>query len=170
MRIIAGAFKGRRLKIPRRDVRPTTDMVREAAFNILAAEIPDARVVDLFAGSGSMGLEALSRGASSVDFVEISRSAEKVLQDNINLLGGGDRTAIVRGDVLGFVRKLPAHRYDVAFADPPYGEGLAGRLRDLFLEVRFAKILCVEHRVGELEDADDVRRYGETQLSFFRDE
>lgn len=170
MRIIAGAFRGRKLKTPRRDVRPTTDLVKEAAFNILAGEMREARVVDLFAGSGSMGLEALSRGASSVDFVEISRSAGKVLQENIDLLTGGDRAGIVRADALKFVRNLPEHRYDVAFADPPYGEGFAVRLRDLFLEVRFAKILCVEHRVGELDDADEVRRYGDTQLSFFRDE
>jgi 16S rRNA (guanine966-N2)-methyltransferase len=170
MRIIAGTFRGRRLKVPKRDVRPTADRVKEAAFSILNAEIPGASVLDLFAGSGSLGLEALSRGASSVEFVEIARGAEKTLRENIETLSAGDSCDVIRGDAIRFVRGLAKHSYGIPFADPPYDSGFGVTLRDEFRETRFAKILCVEHRVGELDGADDVRDYGGTQLSFFRDE
>ena len=170
MRIIAGSHRSRKLKVPKGDVRPTTDRVKEAAFNILSTEIVDARVLDLFAGSGSLGLEALSRGASFVDFVEISRGVEKTLQENIEMLSFGERSQVVRVDAMRFVRDLPKHCYEITFADPPYDQGVGVKLRDLFLETRFAKTLCVEHRVGEFDGADDIRRYGDTQLSFFRGE
>ncbi len=168
MRIIAGAHRGRKLKVPKRDVRPTADRVKEAAFSILSDAVVDAKVLDLFAGSGSLGLEALSRGAARVDFVEIARASEKVLRANIELIGATDTSELIRADALRFVAGLDVEHYDLALADPPYNQGLSVKLRDLFLERRFAKILCIEHRVGELEGANDVRRYGETQLSFFR--
>src|SRR5215813_9049846 len=119
--IVAGEFRRRRLKTPAGDkTRPTSGRVREAWFNILQASIPGARVLDLFAGSGALGLEALSRGAVSAEFVERGRPALEALRANIAALGVGDRATVHRGDAVRFVERLQPGQYDVAFADPPY--------------------------------------------------
>src|SRR5213595_3241970 len=124
IRIIAGEFKGRRLKTPSGDtVRPTGDRVREAWFSILQRPLRGARVLALFAGSGALGLEALSRGAVSADFVEIHRLALSSLNANITLLKVDDRTVVHRVDALKFAEQLHPGQYDVAFADPPYASG-----------------------------------------------
>src|SRR5256884_1154461 len=129
VRIIAGEFKGRRLKAPAGDaVRPTGDRVREAWFSILQRPLRGARVLDLFAGSGALGLEALSRGAVSADFVEIHRLAVSSLKVNITLLKVDDRTVVQRVDALKFAEQLHPGQYDVAFADPPYARRHAARL------------------------------------------
>src|SRR5437867_1230310 len=121
LRIIAGEFKGRRLKAPAgRTVRPTGDRVKEAWFSILQQSIPDARVLDLFAGSGALGFEALSRGAVSVDFVENSKASLAAIHDNATTLNVGDRVTIHRSDALRFAERLQPAFYDIAFADPPY--------------------------------------------------
>ena len=168
MRIISGRHRGRKLRLPKHRIRPTADRVKEALFSILSPEIPGARVLDLFAGTGSLGLEALSRGASSVCFVEVARAAEKTLRENVEILGENDNVEIVRADALRFAASLESGYFDVAFADPPYEEGYAARLADAFRARPFARILCLEHRTGELKGADDIRKYGDTELSFFR--
>ncbi len=120
MRIIAGQAKGRKLAVPTFGTRPMTGRVRESIFSILSARIPDAHVLDLYAGSGSLGLEALSRGARTATFVERDRSAAHIIEDNIVLVGlGGD---VVRASVTHAIDRLVGP-YDVVFVDPPYAKG-----------------------------------------------
>ncbi len=151
MRIIAGRWGGRRLKPlgGGRGVRPTSDRVREAWMAALGADVEGAVVVDLFAGSGALGLEALSRGARHVTFVELAQGALRVLRANIALLGAGDVTRVVRADALGYAKRMGRREVDLALADPPYGRGLAERLLDRYHEHPFADALWVEHRSRE---------------------
>jgi 16S rRNA (guanine966-N2)-methyltransferase len=149
-------------------VRPTTDRVREAWMSALAPSIPEARVLDLFAGSGALGLEALSRGATEVVFVERSRRALRVLKDNVETLGARDRCTVIAGDALSYIGGLEAMDFDVALADPPYEQGIAARLVLLFAEKPFARELWVEHRsTEEIPGSAELRqrRYGDTTLT-----
>lgn len=167
IRIIAGEFKGRRLKTPAGDVvRPTADRVREAWFSILQRPVRGARVLDLFAGSGALGLEALSRGAVTADFVEVHRLALAALKANIAMLKVDDHVVIHRLDALKFAERLVPGRYDVAFADPPYGSDQAARLVAVFRVNPFAGILSIEHPADVPIPGDDTRRYGDTAVTF----
>lgn len=126
MRIVAGTFRGRRLAAPRgRDVRPTADRVREALFSILG-DIDGLVVLDLFAGTGAMGLEALSRGAASATFVELDRQAHEVVRRNIDatISDTSVDTDLIKGDAVRVVRSLALaeRRFDVVFFDPPYDQ------------------------------------------------
>src|SRR5919108_3374561 len=115
MRIVSGRWRGRLIQAPADDrVRPTADRVREAWMSILQNDIPRARVLDLFAGSGALGLEALSRGATRVDFVEVSGRSLKALRSNIDALGATAEATIHRGDALRFIETLPAGAYHIA--------------------------------------------------------
>ena len=167
VRIIAGEFKGRRLKTPAGDaVRPTADRVREAWFSILQRSIRGARVLDLFAGSGALGFEALSRGAVSADFVELHRFALATLKANVKTLKVDDRAAIHRADALRFAERLHPGQYDVAFADPPYAGQEAARLVAMFRLNAFARIFSIEHPADRAIPGDDTRRYGDTAVTF----
>ncbi|MDH5372871.1 MAG: 16S rRNA (guanine(966)-N(2))-methyltransferase RsmD, partial [Acidimicrobiia bacterium] len=118
MRIIAGHAKGRRLRSPHGlATRPMMDRVREALFSSLGARIPGSRVLDLYAGSGSLGLEALSRGAESSVFVEQGRAALDALRENVEMIGLDG--VVVAVDVASFLRSTP-EQFDVVFVDPPY--------------------------------------------------
>jgi 16S rRNA (guanine966-N2)-methyltransferase len=138
-------------------------------MSALAHELPGARVLDLFAGSGALGLEALSRGAESVTFVERAPSALRVLRANLALLGAAQRATVIGTDALRFAAGLEAGAFDVALADPPYGHGLAASLVEHFRDRPFARLLCVEHRRDDdlpaLPGASE-RRYGDTRLTF----
>jgi len=167
MRIIAGEFRGRQLGVPKgSDVRPTPDRVREAWMSILGDRLGGARVLDLFAGSGALGLEALSRGAASADFVEHDSRSIEMLQQNIEHLGVGGRSTVRQQDALGFAGRLSAGAYDVVFADPPYASGAVDQLIRLFRTVPFGDILSVEHPADHTPAGDDSRRYGSTALTF----
>jgi len=169
MRIVAGEFGGRRLAVPRDGrVRPTADRVREAWMSIVAPELPGARVLDLFAGSGALGLEALSRGASHATFVELAPASLEALRGNIDALGVGERAIVRRGEALRFVQGLDPGAYDVAFADPPYNGDAVDRLVALFRAAPFARILSVEHRADRRVEGDQTRRYGDTAVTFCR--
>jgi 16S rRNA (guanine966-N2)-methyltransferase len=138
-------------------------------MSIVHPALPGSRVVDLFAGSGALGLEALSRGAVHCDFVEIAARSLAALRANIEKLGAGDAAHIVRGDALTFVERLAPDAYDIAFADPPYGLNLASRVAERWLEVPFARVLGVEHGTKEKMPAGgDTRRYGDTGITFYR--
>lgn len=169
LRIIAGEWKSRRLTpITGRGVRPTPDRVREAWMSVVGDRIGGARVADLFAGSGALGLEALSRGAAQVTFVERSRRAARVLESNIRALGAGPRTTLIRADAMAHLRTLEPLRYDLAFADPPYDRGYTMQLVTSYARSPFAGELWVEHRAGEQIPAEAVaeqRRYGDTALT-----
>ncbi len=166
MRIVAGQWRGRRIASPQdARARPTTERVREAWMNILRDRLEGARCVDLFAGTGAMGLEALSRGAAACDFIEL-------YQDNLDLLAANvaaleaPGARLVRADALRFAAKLGPLAYDIAFADPPYTTRHASRLADLFRRTPFARILGVEHDQREDVGEGDHRRYGTTILTF----
>ena len=138
-------------------------------MSAVAGEIPGARVLDLFAGSGALGLEALSRGAEHATFVESAPTALRALHANLDALGAADRATVVRTDAIRYVSGLEASAFHLAFADPPYGKGLAAALVERFLVTPFAHLLCIEHRrTDPLPEAPGARerRYGDTLLTF----
>ena len=172
MRIVGGRWRSRQIKAPSGEqVRPTADRVREAWMSILGSQLPGALVLDLFAGSGALGLEALSRGAARTDFVEIAPRSLDALRDNIAALGAGEGAVVHRQDATRFVAALEAGAYDIAFADPPYGKGLAQQVAARWLEVPFATTLGIEHRQDEpMPAGGTTRRYGNTAITFYRRE
>lgn len=138
-------------------------------MSIVQPLLPGALVLDLFAGSGALGLEALSRGAAHCDFVELSARSLAVVRANVDKLGAGEAAHIVRGDALKFVDRLEPDAYDIAFADPPYGLTLAARIAERWLAVPFAAVLGVEHGAKDTMPAGgDTRRYGDTRITFYR--
>jgi 16S rRNA (guanine966-N2)-methyltransferase len=169
VRIIAGRWRGRRIEAPRGEqVRPTGDRVREAWMSIVGPWIPGARVLDLFAGSGALGLEALSRGAAAVDLVESAPRSIAAIRANAAALGAGDAAIIHRADAVRFIERLEPHAYDLAFADPPYDLGLASRVAECWLAAPFADIIGIEHRAGEeLPGNGERRRYGGTVITLY---
>lgn len=181
MRIIAGEWRGRQIAAPKGDsVRPTLDRVREAWMSMVHTSLPEARVLDLFAGSGALGLEALSRGAASVDFVENDVRTFRVLKENVESLGAEGRSTLFREDAMSFLRRVTRDGggdgvtrdggpYDVVFADPPYRKELALKLATLWLERPFSAIFGVEHEASEVLPAGgDTRRYGDTAVTIYR--
>lgn len=170
MRIIGGKWRSRQIKAPPgAEVRPTGDRVREAWMSILGARIPGARVLDLFAGSGALGLEALSRGAAHVEFVESAPRSIAALSANIALLDAAAHAIVHRTDAIRFVDGLEAGAFDVAFADPPYARGLAQQVAERWAAVPFAGVLGIEHPRGEAMPAGgDTRPYGSSAVTFYR--
>ena len=158
MRIIRGIWAGQALTSPGRRVRPTQESVRDAWLSHLSTELAGARILDLFAGSGSLGLEALSRGATSVDFVDNSGDALHALKANVakhklrppkgkrRSIEGKDKSArIFKQDAIPFVSRLGPNAYDLAFADPPYGSRKLDRILERWQCAPFAPVLCIEH-------------------------
>ena len=172
MRVIAGAYGGRRLQAPPgRGTRPTSDRVREALFSILGARVEDAAVLDLFAGSGALGLEALSRGATSATFVDSAPAAIRVLRANLETLGAA--AEIVRADAPRWLSAArgEARQYSLVFLDPPYGRAgeLGAVLSDALPGVLAPEALVVTEsdRRAPLTltmPAIDERRYGDTLI------
>lgn len=139
-------------------------------MSIVQPALAGARVLDLCAGSGALGLEALSRGAAEATFVEADSRALAALRKNVDALGADARVTVVRADAAKFVLTLTAGAFDVAFADPPYEQGLATAIAARWLDVSFAHILGVEHSPREpLPGGGDIRRYGDTGITFYRD-
>ena len=170
MRIVAGRWRGRTIEAPvGRQVRPTADRVREAWMSIVGAWLPGARVLDLCAGSGALGLEAVSRGAASADLVETAPASLKAIAENVVRLEAADAVHVHRADALKFIHGLDPGAYDVAFADPPYDLGMASAIAERWLDVPFAAILGIEHRRDENLPGDgERRRYGQTAITFYR--
>ena len=176
MRVIAGQFKGRRLKAPSWEgLRPTSDKLRETLFNILAPRIAGARVLDGFAGTGALGIEALSRGASHVTFVETDRRAAALIAENLAVCGVGDGYTIERGDITTVMRRLPAEAtFDVVLLDPPYDapdlgpvlEAAAARVDPAGLIVLERASRREPETPGMLARTRDVRS-GDSALTFF---
>ena len=138
-------------------------------MSMLQHEIPGARVVDLFAGSGALGLEALSRGAAFCDFVELSDAGLRAIRENAASLGALDRSAVHRGDAVRYVQKAAGAQWDIAFADPPYNLGLAPRIAKLWLTRPFSRTLGVEHDVHEaLPEGGTTRTYGGTAVTVYK--
>lgn len=145
MRIIAGKWAGRDLASPSGRVRPTTELLRAAWMDHLAKDLKGARCLDLFAGTGALGLEALSRGALSCDFVENDGSAMHALKANVAGLRARSKARIFDRDAIPFVERIDRIGYDIAFVDPPYGSRKLDRVVARWLEQPFSRILSVEH-------------------------
>ena len=179
MRIISGRFKGRVLSSFQADhIRPTTDRVKETLFNKWMQDTADARVLDLFSGTGNLGLESLSRGASHVDFVELNPRSIEILKKNIALLKlTSDEYNIYRQDVLAYVNKYKGEPYDLILADPPFTEKMAHDvMQALGASGCFGErtLIAIESQKKErMEDAYgklqryDMKDYGDKILSFF---
>ena len=180
MRIIAGEFKGRRLAAVKGRVRPTSDRVREAIFSVLGAAVVEAAVLDLFAGTGALSLEALSRGAKHAVLVEEHGTALKILRDNIDTLDLESRTRVLPLPVTRALKTLAAQgeQFSLVFLDPPYERGLVPKtlaaLQDSSLLLPKARVVA-EHSqretlpelVGRL-NLSQSRRYGDTQVAFYQ--
>jgi 16S rRNA (guanine966-N2)-methyltransferase len=179
MRVIAGTARGRRLaSVPGAGTRPITDRAKEALFGILQADVPDAHVLDLFAGTGGVGIEALSRGAAWCDFVELSPAAVRVIRANLahtELLG---RAAVLRRDVFALLGQPPERPYDIVYVAPPQYRGWwLKALQAIDAEPSWlAAGGCVVVQIHPREDAaaglahlveTDRRRYGSVQLQFY---
>lgn len=138
-------------------------------MSIVQMDLPAARVLDLFAGSGALGIEALSRGARSADFVELSTRSLASLRENLQSVGAEDNARIHRADAVKFAGRIGAAEYDVAFADPPYGLGLAQQVAQLWLATPFARVIGIEHeKFVDLPEPGDRRVYGDTVVTFYR--
>lgn len=180
MRVIAGEYRGRRLdRIEGMDIRPTTDKVKESLFNILSDVVADSRFLDLFGGTGGIGIEALSRGAKNVVFIDSSAKSIKVLKGNLEKLNIKDNVEVYNTDYSTAINKL--HKYgrefDIIFVDPPYKVGLA---QDALKEIEKHNILAKTGRVIVEHDSKDAmpervgrlnmyrsKQYGNTTLSFY---
>jgi len=177
VRIVGGNLGGRVLRAPAgAATRPTSEKVREAVFAILGSVV-DARVLDLFAGTGALGLEALSRGAAHATFVDTARPAIAAIRGNLRALGLADRATVIAGDaVASAARHAPAEPWRVVFVDPPYRSDLAARAVAALPAAHLADgaVIVIEHDrhnappdpLGSLLRTDQ-RRYGDTLISFY---
>ena len=179
MRVIAGMAKGRKLKVPKTAaVRPTSDHLREALFNILGASVQGVRFLDLYAGSGAVGIEALSRGVAEVVFIEQDRRCLEILRENLQTVGLG-KGEVMSGDALKALRRLASQgrSFDIIFLDPPYGTDLARQTLVLLGSTPLLRplgVVIVEHFTKDPlpVDAGDLlkvreKAYGQTVLSFY---
>lgn len=170
MRIVAGKFAGRTLTSPQdQRVRPTAEHVRVGLLDLLSADVPNARVLDLFAGTGALGLEAMSRGAHRADFVEFRPDSLHALRANVALLRLRERTRIFKRDAVPFAAALTPDSYDLAFADPLYGSRMLDRVIESWLAQRFARVLAVEHaRTHEIPAGSYRRVFDESAVTIYR--
>lgn len=176
MRIISGTARGRKLREPEdMAVRPTTDMVKESIFNIVQFDIEGRQVLDLFAGTGQLGIEALSRGAAQVTFVDESAASVKLVRENLCTAGLEKNAAVLRGDALTFLSH--GGKYDLVFLDPPYDTGLLDKALARAIEFDILKdngiIVCesrLEKEMPELSEPYVKRkeyRYGKIKITVY---
>lgn len=176
MRVITGEARGRRLvTLEGDDVRPTTDKVKEGMFNIIQFDIPGALVLDLFAGSGQLGIEALSRGAKHCSFVDASKRSLEVVRENLKACGFEKRASTFSGDSVSYI-SLSRDMFDVVFLDPPYRKGLIDKvLPVLATKVTDGGVIVCETSIEEVlpESAGDFKiakeyKYGKIKLTTYR--
>jgi 16S rRNA (guanine966-N2)-methyltransferase len=179
MRIIAGKYKGHQLVSFQADhIRPTTDRVKESLFNMIQGYVDGARVLDLFSGTGNLGLEALSRGASEVTFVEKNKKSIEILKKNISKLKIEEEFEIFQKDVLTYLSAYEGEPFDIIFADPPFTEAMA---HDVMLKAKDSRVFHSEtlfmiesaRKEKILDDYETLARYdhrefGDKVLSFFK--
>ena len=181
MRVIAGSLKGRRLKAPTWEgLRPTSDKLRETLFNIVAPRIAGARVLDLFAGTGAVGIEAISRGARAVTFVESDRRAQSLIAENLAHCGVESGYAIIRGSVARAIAQLdaaafgPYELFDIVWLDPPYDDAADAEMAAAGVLIAPGGLLVLEHArrrpapetAGRLVRVRQVTS-GDSALSFY---
>jgi len=177
LRVSGGEARGRRLKAPK-NIRPTQGMVKQAIFNMVGPRIAGSHVLDLFAGSGALGIEALSRGAARVTFVDLEARGLAILRQNLDALGFKERAQVVRSDVVRWLEASPdaVGAADFVFLDPPYDDVVLNRsLRVLDNEVTGATVLAEHSRRHQLPalarlHVDRERRYGDTVVTVLKTE
>jgi 16S rRNA (guanine966-N2)-methyltransferase len=183
MRVIGGNAKGRRLKVPRgQDLRPTAARVKEALFNILPHDLSGAKVLDLFAGTGNLSIEALSRGAAEAILIDSAAESGKAIRENLRKLGLSDRSKVWITPVFRSLHLLSrrGETFDFIFLDPPYENHWVGKTLQLIAQgnlLRGPGVLVAEHSIREKVEERyepllrrDQRRYGSTLLSFYTQE
>ncbi len=177
MRVITGSARGRALEtLPGNDVRPTTDRVKEAVFSIIQFELEGRNVLDLFAGSGQLGIEALSRGAEKATFVDADSDAIKVVRKNLVATKLDKQAVVLQTDSVTFAASHTGD-FDVVFLDPPYGKGLLQKVVPLIAQrVRTGGVIVCESPSDEIlpSEAGNFRifkdyRYGKTKITVYRD-
>ena len=179
MRVLAGQSKGKRLKVPRgKPLRPTAARIKKSMFDILASKVPGAGVLDLFSGSGNLGIEALSLGASSCVFVEKNPTAARIIAQNLRSCGYGEQSRILNFDFRKALSMLSAENsgFDLVFMDPPYKFYEKTELHSLASEIRSVVgekgIMVIEHPSGNIMGSEGfsvrTRKYGGTSVSFLR--
>jgi 16S rRNA (guanine966-N2)-methyltransferase len=170
VRIVSGKFAGRDLTSPNDfRVRPTAEHVRAELLDLLHADVRDARVLDLFAGTGALGLEAISRGALSADFVETRPASLHALRANVAALRLRDRTRIFKRDALPFAAALAPSSYDIAFVDPPYESRMLDRVIESWQASSFSRVLAVEHAAThELPRGKTKIVFDDTAITIYR--
>lgn len=177
LRIVGGKFGSRKIDTPDSSkTHPMGDRIRTSLFNILAADLPDATVLDAFAGSGSLGIEAISRGAKHATFVERDRIAQKIIDNNIKLLGIYSQTKLIRSSVSAWIETSEPQEFDIIFADPPYHDPQFSTVLKL-MDLLKPGALMVLSLPGRSESPTrpgvvvvDNRSYGNATLTFFRRE
>ena len=175
LRVAGGEARGRRLKAPK-GIRPTQGIVKQAIFNLIGPGIADVHVLDLFAGSGALGIEALSRGAAAVTFVDREPRGLAILRQNLDALDLKERARVVRGDVVRWLEASPdeVKRAGVVLMDPPYDDAVLDRaLKAIDREVSDAIVIAEHSRRQELPvlgrlQVDRQRRYGDTMVTVYR--
>lgn len=170
MRIVKGKFAGRHLTSPAdQRVRPTKEVVRDALLTMLEPDLKGIRVLDLFAGTGALGLEAISRGAKSCDFVEFRPASLHALKANVAALHLLDRTRIFKKDAVPWTAMLEADRYDLAFVDPPYESKVLDRILDMWRAKPFARLLAVEHATSHAIPNGSRRKvFGDCTVTIYK--
>ncbi len=175
VRIVAGEFGGRKIDAPdRRSTHAMSERGRNALFNSLGSDINSARILDAFAGSGAIGIEALSRGASEAVFVEKDRIACKIIAKNLNMLGLEERAELIRTSVSNWLESADPGPFDLIFADPPYHDTQFSTVAKLFSLLKPGALMVLSHPgKGEVPIQDgivvvDNRSYGNLYLTYFR--
>ena len=179
MRVITGTARGKRLKeLPGLDTRPTTDRVKEGLFNIIQFDIEGRRALDLFAGTGQLGIEALSRGAAFCDFVEVNPAAVKVVRENLETTGLGGAAAVHQRDFAAFLQSVRGQKYGLVFLDPPYAQTTLERALETIADIDIVAgngiMICesaADKILPELEAPyakGKEYRYGKIKLTLYR--
>lgn len=175
IRIISGEFGGRLIDAPEgRRMHPMGERIRNALFNSIGSEVQGARVLDAFAGTGSIGLEALSRGAEHAIFIERDRLLQKILAGNIDRLGVNDRTMLIRTSVANWLATKDDAKFDIIFADPPYNDVQFSTVAGLFALLKPGALMVLSHPgKGEVLSLNGVvvvdnRSYGNADLTYYR--
>lgn len=180
LRVITGTLKGQKLKtVKGTNTRPTSDKVKGGLFNILSADIPGARVLDLFAGTGNLGIEALSRGAASVRFIDKSAESISIIKENLKATKQESKAVVMPGDVLINLKKISGdvEKYDIIFMDPPYNKNFIEETLNIIAKngiIRDNGIIVVERSIKDdvsfkIDGLKHIRdqRYGDTVLTFY---
>lgn len=177
MRVTAGRFKGRTLiDRPLEHIRPTADMVKQAIFNKLQFELPQAKVLDLFCGTGALGIEALSRGAKEVVFADLDARSTKLTKNNLSKLGNPPEARVLNGDYAATIEKLAGQKFDIIILDPPYKSGVyedcLKRLFDKKLLADDGVIVCEQEKTIDIDfslfDLVDQKIYGIKKVSYLK--